>query len=32
MNERLAVGDANGADVEDAFRWAKKQDDSGEPL
>ena len=23
MNERLAVGDANGADVEDAFRWAK---------
>jgi acyl-CoA dehydrogenase len=32
MNERLAVGDANGADVDDAFRWAKKQDDSGEPL
>ena len=32
MNERLAVGDANGADVEDAFRWAKKQDDFGEPL
>jgi alkylation response protein AidB-like acyl-CoA dehydrogenase len=32
MNERLAVGDASGADVEDAFRWAKNQDDSGEPL
>jgi len=32
MNERLAVGDANGADVEDAFRWAKGQDDLGEPL
>ena len=32
MNERLAVGDANGADVEDAFRWAKTQDDYGEPL
>ena len=32
MNERLAVGDANGADVEDAFRWAKTQDDLGEPL
>ena len=32
MNERLAVGDANGADVEDAFKWAKKQDDNGEPL
>jgi len=32
MNERLAVGDANGADVEDAFRWAKSQDDLGEPL
>ena len=32
MNERLAVGDASGADVEDAFRWAKSQDDSGEPL
>ena len=32
MNERLAVGDANGADVEDAFKWAKKQDDNGELL
>ena len=32
MNERLAVGDANGADVEEAFRWAKNQDDIGEPL
>ena len=32
MNERLAVGDANGADVEEAFRWAKGQDDSGELL
>ena len=32
MNERLAVGDANGADVEDAFKWAKIQDDNGEPL
>ena len=32
MNERLAVGDAGGADVEDAFRWAKNQDNLGEPL
>ena len=32
MNERLAVGDANDADVEEAFRWAKNQDDIGEPL
>ena len=32
MNERLAVGDAGGADVEDAFRWAKTQDNLGEPL
>ncbi|MDA9957738.1 acyl-CoA dehydrogenase family protein [Gammaproteobacteria bacterium] len=32
MNERLAVGDANGADVKEAFNWAKKQDDSGEYL
>jgi len=32
MNERLAVGDANGADVKEAFNWAKKQDDSGESL
>ena len=32
MNERLAVGDADGADVEDAFKWAKNQDNLGEPL
>ena len=32
MNERLAVGDAKGADVKEAFNWAKKQDDSGESL
>ena len=32
MNERLAVGDADGADVEDAFRWAKTQDCQGELL
>ena len=32
MNERLAVGDADGADVEDAFKWAKNQDSLGEPL
>ena len=32
MNERLAVGDANGADAKEAFEWAKKQDDHGEPL
>ena len=32
MNERLAVGDANGADVKEAFNWAKKQDDSGDYL
>ena len=32
MNERLAVGDADGADVEEAFKWAKTQDDSGEAL
>jgi alkylation response protein AidB-like acyl-CoA dehydrogenase len=24
MNERLAVGDANGADAKEAFEWAKK--------
>ena len=32
MNERLAVGDANGVDVEDAFKLAKKQDDEGDTL
>jgi alkylation response protein AidB-like acyl-CoA dehydrogenase len=32
MNERLAVGDANGADVKEAFNWAKSQDDCGESL
>jgi|TARA_B100001939_G_scaffold80357_1_gene68150 alkylation response protein AidB-like acyl-CoA dehydrogenase len=32
MNERLAVGDADGCDVEDAFKWAKTQDNQGEPL
>ena len=32
MNERLAVGDADGADVEEAFKWAKTQDDSGDAL
>ena len=32
MNERLAVGDANGADAKEAFEWAKKQDDHGDPL
>ena len=32
MNERLAVGDADGADVEEAFKWAKTQEDSGEAL
>jgi len=32
MNERLAVGDANGVDVEDAFKLAKKQDDEGDAL
>ena len=32
MNERLAVGDANGVDVEDAFKLAKKQDDEGDIL
>jgi alkylation response protein AidB-like acyl-CoA dehydrogenase len=32
MNERLAVGDADGTDVEEAFKWAKTQDDSGEAL
>ena len=32
MNERLAVGDADGVDVEDAFKWAKTQDSLGEPL
>ena len=32
MNERLAVGDANGADVNEAFKWAKGQDDMGGKL
>jgi alkylation response protein AidB-like acyl-CoA dehydrogenase len=32
MNERLAVGDANGADVNEAFKWAKGQDDMGNKL
>ena len=32
MNERLAVGDANGADATEAFKWAQKQDDHGQPL
>ena len=32
MNERLAVGDANGADAKEAFKWAQKQDDHGQPL
>ena len=32
MNERLAVGDANGVDVEEALSWARDQDDHGESL
>ena len=32
MNERLAVGDANGADVNEAFKWAKGQDGIGGKL
>ena len=32
MNERLAVGDAGGPDVDDAFKWAKKQDNLGTPI
>ena len=32
MNERLAVGDASGADVNEAFKWAKGQDDMGGKL
>ena len=32
MNERLAVGDAGGPDVGDAFKWAKTQDSLGEPI
>ena len=32
MNERLAVGDAGGPDVDDAFKWAKTQDSHGEPI
>jgi len=30
MNERLAVGDATGADVEEALAWAQKQDNQGQ--
>lgn len=32
MNERLAVGDANGVDVEEALSWARDQDNHGESL
>jgi alkylation response protein AidB-like acyl-CoA dehydrogenase len=32
MNERLAVGDAGGPDVGDAFKWAKTQDSLDEPI
>ena len=32
MNERLAVGDANGVDATEAFEWAKGQDDHGQAL
>ena len=32
MNERLAVGDANGVDAAEAFEWAKGQDDHGQAL
>lgn len=32
MNERLAVGDANGVDVEEALSWAREQDNHGESL
>lgn len=32
MNERLAVGDARGSDIEDALTWAKEQDFNGEPM
>lgn len=32
MNERLAVGDANGVDATEAFEWAKGQDDQGQAL
>ena len=32
MNERLAVGDANGTDAKEAFEWAQGQDDHGQPL
>ena len=32
MNERLAVGDANGVDATEAFEWAQSQDDHGQAL
>jgi len=32
MNERLAVGDANGVDATEAFEWAQGQDDHGQAL
>ncbi len=32
MNERLAVGDARGADIEEALILAKEKDDDGIPL
>ena len=32
MNERLAVGDANGVDATEAFEWAQGQDDHGHAL
>ncbi|MDA8664202.1 acyl-CoA dehydrogenase family protein, partial [Porticoccaceae bacterium] len=32
MNERLAVGDANGVDVEEALSWAREQDNHGKSL
>ena len=32
MNERLAVGDANGVDAREAFELAKQQDDRGAPM
>ncbi len=32
MNERLAVGDATGADATEAFEWAQGQDDHGQAL
>ena len=32
MNERLAVGDADGVDANEAFELAKKHDKDGEQL